>query len=225
MTTIGFIGTGKIGATVARMAVTAGHDVVLSNRRGPQSLHELAGDLGPRAVAATPEQAARAGEIVVLAVPLEAYRQIPAGPLRGKVVIDTANYKPAEHPGRLPDADSGVTTPHELMQHHLPGSFVVKALANMFFRHLPDLARPAGAPDRSTLPIAGDDPDAKAAVSALLDSLGYDTLDAGPLAESRRFATFGTPANQAYLDPEGMFAVPGHPAPATRIAELLRSVP
>ncbi|GAB6903056.1 NAD(P)-binding domain-containing protein [Kineosporia succinea] len=225
MTTLGFIGTGKVGAALARLAVGAGHDVVLANRRGPATLQDLVEELGPRARAATVPEAARAGEIVVVAVPLTSYPELPVEALRGKVVIDTSNHKPGEHTGHLPAVDQGLTTPYEVMQHHLPQSFVVKAFSNMFFRHLAALARPAGAADRSALPVAGDDPSARARVGELLNTLGYDPLDAGPLVESRRFAAFGTPANQAYLDPEGLFAAPGRPAPATRVAELLRRVP
>ncbi|GAA3634712.1 NAD(P)-binding domain-containing protein [Kineosporia mesophila] len=220
MPTLGFIGSGKIGSTLARLAVDAGHDVVLSNGRGPDSLHDLAAELGARA--ATPQQAAEQGDIVVVAMPLTAYAQVPAGPLRGKVVIDTANYKPAEHPGHLPAVDAGLTTPHELMQFQLPDAHVVKAFSNIFFRHLATLGRPAGAPDRSALPMAGDDTGAKATVAALIDTLGYDTLDTGDLLSSRFFAVLGTPANGAYLDPDGGFAAPGRPAAASAVAELLR---
>lgn len=221
MTTLGFIGTGKIGGALARLAVDAGYDVVLSNRRGPATLQDLAHELGPRARAVTVEEAARLGEIVIAAIPLTSYLELPAGPLRGKVVIDTANYKPEEHPGQLPDVDQGLTTPAEVMQYHLRESFVVKAFGNMFFKHLGELRRPAGADDRSALPIAGDDSAAKAKVRALLDALGYNTFDVGPLAESRRFASFGAPANRAYLDPEGGFAAPGRPASATLLQRLL----
>ncbi|GLY29059.1 NAD(P)-binding domain-containing protein [Kineosporia sp. NBRC 101731] len=169
----------------------------------------------------TPQQAAEQGDIVVVAIPLTAYAQVPAGPLRGKVVVDTANYKPAEHPGHLPAVDAGLTTPHELMQFQLPDAHVVKAFSNIFFRHLATLGRPAGAPDRSALPIAGDDTEAKATVAALIDTLGYDTVDAGDLRESRLFAVFGTPANGAHLDPVGGFAAPGRPASVAAVAELL----
>ena len=109
MTTIGFIGSGKIGSTLARLAVDAGHDVVLSNSRSPQTLQDLAAQLGLRARSATTAQAARDGDIVVVTIPLKAYRQVPAEPLRGKVVIDTVNYNP-ERDGRFPEIDDGRAT-------------------------------------------------------------------------------------------------------------------
>ncbi len=184
--TLGLIGSGHIGGTVARLAVAAGLDVVLSNSRGPETLAGLVAELGPRARADTPDGAAAAGDLVVVTIPLRAYRSVPAGPLAGKVVIDTNNYYPARD-GHIAELDRGTTTVSELLQRHLPAARVVKAFNNIYFKHLLSLARPAGAPDRSALPIAGDDAAAKAEVTALLGRLGYDAVDAGPLAEGWRF--------------------------------------
>jgi 8-hydroxy-5-deazaflavin:NADPH oxidoreductase len=186
MTTVGLIGSGNIGGTVARLAVAAGHDVVLSNSRGPDTLKELVDELGQHASAGTPAQAAEAGDIVVVTIPLRAYRSVPVEPLAGKVVIDTNNYYP-QRDGRIAELDDESTTTSELLQAHLPTSRVVKVFNNIFFKHLLALARPAGAVDRSALAIAGDDADAKARVTALLDALGYDAVDAGPLAEGWRY--------------------------------------
>ena len=186
MTTVGLIGSGNIGGTLARLAVAAGHDVVLSNSRGPETLKDLVDELGPRARAATPAEAAAAGDLVVVTIPLRAYRDVPAGPLAGKIVIDTNNYYP-ERDGRFPELDDESTTTSELLQRHLPESTVVKAFNNIYFKHLLALARPTGAADRSALPIAGDDAAAKSTVAAFLDSIGYDAVDVGPLADGWRF--------------------------------------
>jgi 8-hydroxy-5-deazaflavin:NADPH oxidoreductase len=187
MTTVGFIGSGRIGSTLARLAVEAGYDVVLSNSRGPQTLYELVTDLGPLAHAATAEDAAAAGEMVVVSVPLRAYLDVPVEPLAGKVVMDTNNYYP-DRDGRIAELDDDKITSSELLQAHLPQAQVVKVFNNIMFRHLASLARPAGAPDRSALPIAGDSAEAKAAVTAFLDAIGYDAVDAGPLGPGgRRF--------------------------------------
>ena len=221
MTTIGFIGSGKIGGTLARLAVDAGHDVVLSNSRGPETLHDLVAELGPPARAATTDQAAAIGDIIVVTIPIRAYRQVPAEPLRGKIVIDTLNYDPARQ-GSVPEIEAGDIPPHELLHTHLQESRVVKAFSTVFFKHLATLTRPAGAPDRSSLPIAGDDAAAKQSVAALIDSLGYDAYDVGPLAESRRFAP-DTPAQLAHLDPAGMFAAPGRPATTADLVKLLEN--
>ncbi|MER8157707.1 NADPH-dependent F420 reductase [Streptomyces sp. NPDC094472] len=196
MATLGFIGSGRIGTRIARLAIAAGIDVVLSNSRGPQTLTETITELGERARAATPEEAARAGDWVVVSIPLAAYRQLPAAALAGKVVLDTINYYPFRD-GNFEALDSGETTTSELVQKHLTGAKLVKAFNNINDQHIPALARPAGAADRSALPIAGDDPEAKASAAALIDQLGFDTVDAGPLAESWRFE----PETTAYVAP------------------------
>lgn len=217
MTTVGFIGSGRIGGTVARLAVAAGHPVILSNSRGPDTLKDLAGELGPLARAVTAEEAATGGELVVVTIPLRAYLDVPAEPLAGKVVIDTCNYYP-QRDGQLADLDSGALTSSELVQRHLPGSAVVKVFNNIFYKHLASLTRPAGAADRSFLPIAGDDPDAKAAVTAFLDSIGYGAADAGPLAEGWR----QQPGTPVYGAPYGSFSdETGTPASAEAVRAAL----
>ena len=185
MTSIGFIGSGSIGSTVARLAVDAGHDVVLSNSRGPETLQDLVTELGPHARAGTTQEAASA-DVVVVSVPLKAADQIPAESLRGKIVIDTCNYYP-QRDGHVAELDAESTSTSELVQRQLSGSMVVKAFSNINYLHLRSLARPSGSPERTTLPIAGDDAEAKAHVTAFLDSIGYDAYDAGPLAEGWRF--------------------------------------
>ena len=185
MTSIGFIGSGNIGSTVAKLAVDAGHDVVLSNSRGPETLQDLVTELGPHARAGTTQEAASA-DVVVVSVPLKAADQIPPESLRGKIVIDTCNYYP-QRDGHVAELDAESTTTSELVQRHLSGSTVVKGFSNINYLHLLSLARPSGSPERTTLPIAGDDAEAKAHVTAFLDSIGYDAYDAGPLAEGWRF--------------------------------------
>jgi predicted dinucleotide-binding enzyme len=196
MTTLGLIGSGRIGSTVARLALAAGYDVVLSNSRGPDTLKELAGELGEHADAGTTEEAAAAGDLVVVTIPLKAYESVPVEPLRGKLVIDTNNYYP-QRDGHIAALDDGSTTSSELLQQHLPTSRVFKVFNNIYFMHLLSLARPAGAADRSALLVAGDDPAGKATVTAFLDAIGYDTVDAGPLSEGWRYE----PGHPAYGDP------------------------
>src|SRR5690348_17381323 len=173
MTTVGIIGSGMIGGTVARLSVAAGHQVVLSNSRGPETLRELVAELGPLATAATAGQAAEAGDLVVVSVPVKAFAEIPAKPLAGKPVLDTGNYYP-QRDGQIEELDTGALTSSGLLQRYLDQAQVVKVFNNIFFKHLLSLARPSGAADRTALPIAGDDQAAKAAVTAYLDSIGYD---------------------------------------------------
>jgi predicted dinucleotide-binding enzyme len=186
MTTIGFIGSGHIGGTVARLAVAAGYDVVLSNSRGPETLTDLVAELGPNASAGTSFEAAEKGDIVVVTIPLRAYRDVPVEPLAGKIVIDTNNYY-WQRDGHFPELDDESTTSAALLQDHLPESKVVKAFNHIQFSELASQGRPAGTPNRRALVIAGDDDAAKATVTELLDEFGYDVVDGGTLADSWRF--------------------------------------
>jgi predicted dinucleotide-binding enzyme len=202
MTTIGLIGAGRIGQAVARLAVDHGYDVVLSNSRGPETLTDVVAGLGPHAQADTTVGAATRGDLVVVTVPLKAYRDVPVEPLAGKVVVDTNNYYP-QRDGQIVELDDRSTTSSSLLQEHLPTSHVVKAFNHIMSMHLTEHARPAGAPDRRALAIAGDDADAKATVAALLDEIGFDVVDLGPLAESWRIEP-ETPGYGPWLDAEGM---------------------
>lgn len=227
---LGIIGTGMVGIGVARRAVDAGLEVVLSNSRGPESLSDLVAELGPRAHAATPAEAARAADLVLAAVPLTAHKRLPSAELTGKTVIDPMNYvvKPES---RVPELDSNELTSSELVQRHLAGARVVKALHNIGPKHLLELFRPAGTPDRTALPISGDDPAAKQEVAGLLDVLGFDAVDLGTLAESWRSEPNTSLYALPYVGqpPSGLTVpdfvtwvqqAPGVPVPAARIKEL-----
>jgi 8-hydroxy-5-deazaflavin:NADPH oxidoreductase len=232
--TLALIGNGNVGGTLARLAVAAGLDVVLSNSRGPESLAGLVAELGPRARAATVAEAAEAGDLVVVSIPLSAYEKIPAQPLAGKIVIDTLNYYP-ERDGRIAELDAKELASSELVQRHLADSRVVKAANNIVVSQLLSLARPSGAPDRSAMPIAGDDAAAKTEVVELLDLLGYDAVDIGTLADSWRSEPgtpvyckpyFGEVPKDVSLDKtmEWIFQAPGVPVPADRVRELTATV-
>ena len=217
MTIIGFIGSGYIGGTVARLSVEAGYQVVMSNSRGPATLADVVADIGPLARAASAEEAAATGDIVVVSIPFRAYRSVPAEPLAGKAVLDTCNYYP-ERDGHIAVLDDGIETSSELLQRQLAGAQVIKAFNNIFYKHLGSLARPAGAADRSYLPIAGDDPDAKAQAAQFLDSIGYGSVDAGNLADSWR----QEPGTPVYGPPYGSFSdEKGTPAGEAVIREAL----
>jgi predicted dinucleotide-binding enzyme len=199
---IGLIGAGKIGGTLTRLAVEQGHEVVLSNSRGPGTLVDQVRELGDAARAGTPSEAARDGELVVVTVPLHAIDAIPAAGLAGKVVIDTNNYYPARD-GQRPELDEGKTTSSELLAALAPEARVVKAFNAIQYVQLGEQGQPAGTPGRRALPIAGDDAAAKQVVAELIDSFGFDVVDAGPLAEGRRFQP-GSPAYNVRLDRAGL---------------------
>jgi len=219
MTTIGFIGSGRIGGTVAQLSVAAGHSVVLSNSRGPDTLSHLVAELGPLASASagTGAGAAAAGDLVLVSIPLRAYESVPAAPLAGKIVMDADNYYP-QRDGHYAELDSGELTSTGLLQRHLPGAAVVKVFNNIYYRHLLSLARPSGAADRTYLPIAADDQAARAAVTEFLDSIGYGAVDYGPLAESWR----QEPGAPVYGAPYGPFDnEAGQPASESVIRDAL----
>lgn len=185
MTTLGIIGAGNIGSQLARVATTLGYDVVIANSRGPETLSDLIAELGSTAQAGTVDEAARAGDVVVVTVPMGAIEQIPVEPLAGKIVIDTNNYY-FERDGHIDALDRGETTTAEMLQAHLPTSRVVKA-----FNHIsaPDITvyhAPAGVTNRRALAIASDDAEAAAFVTDLYDRIGLDTVNIGPLSESWR---------------------------------------
>ncbi len=184
-TTIGIIGAGHIGSQIGRLAVANGYNVVIGNSRGPETLSALIAELGPKARAATAVEVAKAGDIVVVGVPLKNYRQVPVEPLKGKIVIDTNNYYPRRD-GHIPELDNESTTTAELLQAHLPTSKVVKAFNHIYAAALTTDGQPAGTKNRRALVIAGNDDDAKARVTGLLDQFGFDTVDAGPLKEGWR---------------------------------------
>jgi predicted dinucleotide-binding enzyme len=183
--TIGLIGSGHIGSQLARLAVAHGYNVVLSNSRGPDTLRELTQELGARARAATPADAAAAGDIVVVTIPLKSIATVPVAPLAGKIVIDTNNYYP-QRDGHIAELDAGKTTTSELLQRRLPQSKVVKAFNHIQAAALTAEAQAAGTPNRRALAIAGDDAEAKATVATMIDQFGFDVVDLGPLSESWR---------------------------------------
>jgi predicted dinucleotide-binding enzyme len=232
VTTIGIIGAGMIGRALARLAVNAGMNVILSNSRDPGSLADLVSTLGPNVRAAFPTEAAQAGPLVVASIPLANYKKLSQADLAGKVVIDTMNYYP-ERDGNIALLDKGDTTSSELVQSHLADSFIVKAFNAISFANLASSARPAGASNRSALPFATDSQHAKTVVGDFVDRIGYDAVFAGSLAESWRFEP-GTPV---YVSPympsarpdnmsreEGLRWIvdtPGRPVPSNRVRTLL----
>lgn len=185
MTTIGIIGAGNIGSQVARAAIAVGYDVVISNSRGPETLGDLVADLGPKARAATAEEAAAAGDFALVAVPLKNYAEVPVAPLAGKVVIDANNYY-FERDGRIPTLDRGLDTTCGMLQRHLVDSKVAKGFNHIMAADITTDGKPAGAEDRRALATASDFEEAAELVQRLYDELGFDTVNVGPLAESWR---------------------------------------
>jgi 8-hydroxy-5-deazaflavin:NADPH oxidoreductase len=180
---IGIIGSGEIGGTLATLLAADGHEIALSNSRGPDTLTIAVAQLGEHAQATTALEAADFGEIVIIAIPYGRYHQLPVDVLAGRVVVDTMNYF-AERDGVIDDLVVGDKASSELLADFVKQSTVVKAFNTMHYLALRDRGLPRGAIDRLASPIAGDDRDAKTQIGQLIDELGFDPLDTGSLGES-----------------------------------------
>ena len=182
---IGIIGAGMIGETLARRLVQLGHEVAIANSRGPETMRDLASEVGAAAVTAL--EAARSGEIVVITIPERSVAKLPrdlfAGVPADFVVIDTGNYYPTRD-GRIPAVEQG--QPESAWVAEQIGRPVIKAFNNIYFKSLLENGRPKGTPDRIALPVAGDPVEARAKVLRLVDELGFDPVDAGGIEESWR---------------------------------------
>jgi predicted dinucleotide-binding enzyme len=178
---VGIIGSGHIGGTAAKLFVEAGYEVVLASARGPEALREVISALKGKAEAATVEEAARAADVVLVAIPLFAYRTLPPGAFVGKIVIDAMNYYPSRD-AHIAELDAGTITSSELVAKHLPGSRVVKAFNTIWSEHLKAQGNTSlPVEKRRAIFLAGDDAEAKRTVAGLIEAIGFGPVDTGDL--------------------------------------------
>jgi 8-hydroxy-5-deazaflavin:NADPH oxidoreductase len=201
---IGIVGAGMIGSALAALLVPLGHEVEISNSRGPDTLGDVATETG--AVPVTSHEAVRSKELVV--VTIEQYRvpelveaAIFAGVAPETIVIDTNNYYPRQRDGRIAAIEDGLTE-SEWVSGQIARP-VIKVFNNIYFKHLREKGQAPGTTGRIALPVAGDDIEDKGTVLALVDALGFDAVDAGTLAESWRQQP-DTPAYGTDLDAAGV---------------------
>lgn len=199
---IGIIGAGHIGANAAKLFAQAGHEVAISNSRGPETLKDLAAELGENVRAVTLAEAAEFGDVIFISIPFGKYKDLPAEALNGKLVIDSNNYYP-DRDGNFAELDEGKTTSSELLAGHLRGALIVKAFNTIWFEHLKSQGNTELAPeDRRVIFIAGDDEQAKETVAKLIDDIGFAAVDTGPLGEGGRRQQPGSPVYNKDLKPE-----------------------
>ena len=182
---VGLIGVGNIGGALAAHFVAVGHEIAVTNSRGPESLATMVRELGEHARAMTVPQAIAFGDVVVESIPFGRYRELPREGWDGKIVIDTANYYP-QRDGIFAELEDDSTTSSELVQRHLTGSRVVKAFNAIYAASLRTHGKPPGDPRRQAIPISGDDAEAKRVVAELIDQIGFDAVDAGGLSHGGR---------------------------------------
>jgi len=208
---IGIIGAGNIGSTLTRRLTALGHEVVVANSRGPQTLEDLAEETG--ATVALAAVAAEGAELVIVTIPEKAIPALPTGILDGAEpgapIVDTGNYYPLRD-GRIAEIEDGMTE-SRWVSNHL-GRPVVKAFNGIRAQHLLEGGKPPGSPGRIALPVAGDEPEAKAVVMRLVDELGFDPVDGGGIDESWRQQP-GSPVYGTDLDAAGVKAALAQASP------------
>jgi 8-hydroxy-5-deazaflavin:NADPH oxidoreductase len=213
---LGIVGAGNIGHALAARFAAAGHEVMLSNSRGPDTLARVVAAIDGNVRAGTVAEAARFGDVVAVAIPPRAILDLPPEPFAGRIVVDANNYFPEVH-GRFPELATDEITTSELLASLLPGATVVKAFNAIYFARLHEESRPdLPADERLAIPVAGDDSDAKQTVLDLIDQIGFTGVDAGTLAESGRQQP-GSPVLAAYAESRRQ----GTALTAPRLRELL----
>jgi 8-hydroxy-5-deazaflavin:NADPH oxidoreductase len=194
---LGIVGAGKFGTTLARAAIAAGYDVAISGSGPADDIALTVAVLAPGAHATTTPEVVRHADIVVLAVPTHRFRELPSDLFAGKILIDAMNYwQPVDgDDSELTAAPDGTSM---IVQERFPSARVVKSLNQLGYHQLEENRHPKGAPDRIAIGAAGDDRLAVRKVMRLLDRLGFDPVDAGPLKRGFLLEPDGSPIANTY---------------------------
>ena len=194
---LGIVGAGKLGTTIARLAIAAGYDVAMSGSGATDEIALTVDVLAPGARAATTDEVVRHADIIVLAVPAHRFRELPRDLFAGKVLIDAMNYWPPVD-GDDPELSAAAGGTSVVVQEHFPSARVVKSLNQLGYHELEEHRRPDGAPDRIAIGAAAGDRLAVRAVTRLIDRLGFDAVDAGPLENGVVLEPDGSPFAVTY---------------------------
>ncbi len=181
--TIGILGAGKLGMVLARLAITAGYRVQVAGSGNASKIALSVSVIAPGATAATSEEVIKRSDFIILALPLRNYINLSIESLSGKLVIDAMNYW-WEVDGDMPELSAAVSS-SQMVQEHLRGAHIVKALSHMGYHNLFDDARPLGSDERRAIAVAGDDPTDVAVVSSLVNDFGFDPVNIGNLAAGK----------------------------------------
>lgn len=193
---IGILGAGRVGTAIARRALAAGYQVHIASSRSPAEIELVLQFVAPGAIAETAAEVVAASDIIVLALPLSKYRSLDPAALAGKIVVDAMNYW-APTDGTLPEFE-GAPSSAEVIADFLPDARLLRSFNHMGYHEIDGEARPSGDPERRAMALAGNDAPARAVLAGVIDRMGFDPVDAGPLAAARGFA-IGTPVFGAPL--------------------------
>jgi hypothetical protein len=189
---VGIIGAGKLGTALAHAALAAGYEVAIASSGAADRIALTVDVLAPGAVASTVEEVVDSADVIVLAVPAHRFRELPSDLFDGKILVDAMNYW-SDTDGEDPEFAVGDGGSSVVVQAHFPGARVVKSLNQLGYHELDDYRRPRGAPDRIAVAAAGDDRLAVRTVMHLIDRLGFDPVDGGPLAKGKLLEPDGSP--------------------------------
>jgi predicted dinucleotide-binding enzyme len=194
---LGIVGAGKFGTTLARAAIAAGYEVAISGSGLADEIALAVDVLAPAARAASTQAVVRHADVIVLAVPTHRFRELPRDLFAGKILIDAMNYwEPVD--GDDPELTAASDGTSVIVQDRFPSARLVKSLNQLGYHQLEESQRPKGAPDRIAIGAAGDDRLAVKKVMRLLDRLGFDAVDAGPLKNGVTLEPDGSPIATTY---------------------------
>ena len=181
---IGIFGAGKVGTALARLLMDAGHEVLISGSPRQTALDLLVSVIAPGARVVSADELVERADVIIAAVPFGKSRSLPWHAFGGRIVVDAMNYWPPVD-GNIDEIDADLRTTSEIHAALNPEARVVKSFNHLGYHEMEDDSLPAGSPMRRALAVVGDDAEAREVVAGLIDAIGFDPVDGGPLANGR----------------------------------------